>query len=307
MLAHQMDALGAEGEPEGIEASVVMVGKMARARAWYMGRIAGSMTLGAISCLPTEDLGNYGQAAPISATDDAPGNSRAPGATDPESVGSAVDAGGPGSDDGSSENGVGAGCMGDCPLPNPQLEPSTTNDQVATAAQSLDAGSDAANVSASEPVPPSSDAGTALPSCPPATLLGPGDRCFQLSTVARAWAAARTACQNLGVGWDLATIHDAERDAWLVALLGTVPDAWVGASDLDAEGVWRWVTDSNAFWNGGPTGASVGGAFANWNGGATAEPNGGEASDCLRVRLTTGWADFQCATAYASICEGPTL
>jgi len=125
--------------------------------------------------------------------------------------------------------------------------------------------------------------------------------------VARAWADARTACQGLGVGWDLATIRDAERDTWLVALLGTVADAWVGASDLENEGVWRWVNDTSAFWNGGPTGTNVGGAFANWNGGTTAEPNGGEASDCLRVRLTTGWADFQCATAYASICEGPAL
>jgi hypothetical protein len=170
----------------------------------------------------------------------------------------------------------------------------------------LDAGSDA-TISESEPVPPAGDAGTALPSCPPATLLGPGDRCFQLSTQARAWADARTACQGLGAGWDLATIHDAERNTWLVALLGTVTDAWVGASDLDSEGVWRWVTDTTAFWNGGATGSSVGGAFAAWNGGATAEPNGGDASDCLRLRLTTGWADFQCATAYASICEGPTL
>ncbi|HKO92956.1 MAG TPA: hypothetical protein VJU61_17495, partial [Polyangiaceae bacterium] len=169
---------------------------MDRARAWYLGGIVGSMTLAALSCLPTEELSNYGQPARNAGSDDV---LEEPGAIGEESVPSVE----PGSPEGgssvegsanngtdSSENGAGAGCTGECPLTNPPLEPSVANDQASATLQPPDAGSDA-GAPASEPVPPvTADAGPPLPSCPAATLLGPGERCFQLSTVARAWADA---------------------------------------------------------------------------------------------------------------------
>jgi Lectin C-type domain len=287
-----------------------MVGKMARARGWNLGRILGAMTVSASACLPSADLDSYGQGEPIAIEDEAGENAAAPSASEPEPVPTAPEtdsasnseAGSGTSEPGSSEAETGS-CTGDCPL----LAPTPTTGEGAASVQSLDAGTDAASNTGSEPLPPVSDAGTPLPSCLAPALLGPEDRCFVLATQLQAWSDARSACQALGTGWDLATIRSAERNAWLIGLLGTVQDAWIGASDLDVEGVWRWVTDASAFWNGGPTGTSVGGAFTSWNGGATPEPNGAEASDCLRLRITTGWADFQCATTYASICEGPSL
>jgi hypothetical protein len=293
-----------------------MLGKIARARGGYIGRIIGAMTVSAIACLPSADLDSYGQGEPIAIGEGAE-NAATPSASDPESPTTAPETDGAsnsGSDTSSPGTGSpdtsetpGGACAGDCPLTDPLLEPTPATGEGAASVQSLDAGSDAASNTGSEPVPSVSDAGSPLPSCVASAVLGPDDRCFVLATQLLAWSDARSACQALGTGWDLTTVHDAARNTWLIGLLGKVPDAWIGASDLDTEGVWRWVTDTTAFWNGGPTGASVGGAFVSWNGGAAAEPNGGEPSDCLRLRVTTGWADFQCATPYASICEGPSL
>ncbi|HVZ34022.1 MAG TPA: C-type lectin domain-containing protein, partial [Polyangiaceae bacterium] len=108
--------------------------------------------------------------------------------------------------------------------------------------------------------------------------------------------------------WDLVTIHSAQRNVWLSALLGSVADAWVGASDMQTEGAWRWVGDGAPFWNGsGGMGSPVGSAYVNWSLGSNPEPNGGDASDCLRLRSGGGWADYQCNSPFASICEGPSL
>jgi hypothetical protein len=129
-----------------------------------------------------------------------------------------------------------------------------------------------------------------------------------LVTTPSSWQDARTACQARGTGWDLTTIHSAARNSFLTRFLGTLTDAWVGASDGPSEGVWRWLGDSGAFWNGnGTTGGAVGNAFVSWTGGTNPEPNGGDLSDCLRLRAGGGWADLQCTTLFAAICEGPTL
>jgi hypothetical protein len=148
-----------------------------------------------------------------------------------------------------------------------------------------------------------------LASCIAGAALDPNSRCVTLVNVASTWQDARTSCQSNGRGWDLVKIRDADQNTWLSALLGAVTDAWVGASDSQTEGSWRWVGDRTAFWTGpGSTGSRVGNAYVNWSpGGPTPEPNGGETSDCLRLQEGGSWADLQCTMTLPSICEGPTL
>jgi hypothetical protein len=150
-----------------------------------------------------------------------------------------------------------------------------------------------------------SDAATVGP-CGQGALLAPDDRCFALLATPLGWDDARDACEARGAGWDLAVIRSSERNSWLAGMLSGVTDAWVGANDIAQEGSWRWVSDNAAFFTGtGTAGSATAGAYVNWNTGGTPEPNGGAASDCLRLRSTGGWADIACTSTFAALCEGP--
>ncbi len=140
--------------------------------------------------------------------------------------------------------------------------------------------------------------------CPAGTTLGPSGRCYIAVTATLTWPEAQTRCNALGAGWDLAAVHDAPTNAFLGTLIDV--EAWVGASDAESEGAWFWVIDGVPFWSGdGDTGVTVNGAFEIWAGG---EPNGEVGSNCARlVPNPPRWADLECDTLRASLCEGPAL
>lgn len=97
---------------------------------------------------------------------------------------------------------------------------------------------------------------------------------FYESNFGISWSAARTAAASqtyFGLQGYLATITSSE-EAQLTGeqAQGT---GWIGATDEETEGIWKWVTGPEAgttFWQGAVSGTPVNGEFSFWN---TGEPN----------------------------------
>lgn len=107
------------------------------------------------------------------------------------------------------------------------------------------------------------------------------------------WEEASAACQNLGGA--LVTIHSIERNNEVKRLIDT--NTWIGASDLEVEGEYRWSDDSLV---------EQDGSFKNW---APGEPNndmyvdGGHLEDCVEMRVDGSWNDMQCLVPLPYACE----
>ena len=91
------------------------------------------------------------------------------------------------------------------------------------------------------------------------------------------WDVARVNAENAGLNavpeitGHLATITSQEENDVVEALLTAT--SWLGGSDDEVEGVWRWVVGPEAgqqFWQGLAGGTAVNGAYENW---APGEPN----------------------------------
>ena len=110
------------------------------------------------------------------------------------------------------------------------------------------------------------------------------------------WDEARTQADNTyyyGLQGYLATIRSKdEQDFILTKTKGT---GWIGASDSEQEGTWKWVCGPDAdtvFWNGTSSGSSVNGEYSHWGAG---EPNNLNDEDYAHIMysINTGyWNDL---------------
>ena len=116
-----------------------------------------------------------------------------------------------------------------------------------------------------------------------------------ISDIGITWSDAKVAAENssyYGLQGYLATLlfpEEAQLAGEQAAGAG-----WIGGSDAQTEGVWKWVTGPEAgtvFWNGGPNGSTPN--YANWNSG---EPNNLGDEDYAHVTYNVGikgsWNDL---------------
>lgn len=125
-----------------------------------------------------------------------------------------------------------------------------------------------------------------------------GDSCYFFSVLKLNWFRAKHACENMGS--HLATLQTFMEDMFVSIYLRNIqthlPGAnyiWMGGSDLDKEGQWKWVT-------GEPF------SYTNWRKGGTngqiqAPDNDMGLEHCLD--WSNGWNDNKCYTDYHFLCE----
>ncbi|KAF1382914.1 hypothetical protein PFLUV_G00148770 [Perca fluviatilis] len=114
--------------------------------------------------------------------------------------------------------------------------------------------------------------------------------CYLLSSQPRSWKDSRKDCRERGA--DLVVIDSSHKQTFISGIINR--DTWIGLTDRDEEGTWKWV-------DGTPL------TLKRWE---TAQPDNGSGNprwgdeDCAHVRaITLEWNDLSCKSALGWICE----
>ncbi|XP_048008546.1 C-type lectin domain family 17, member A-like [Megalobrama amblycephala] len=107
---------------------------------------------------------------------------------------------------------------------------------------------------------------------------------YYISSEKKSWNESRRYCTERGA--DLIIINNKEERDFVEKNIDRRTLFWIGLTDIDEEGSWKWVDGST------PT-------FWFWR---TNEPNGQRGENCAVVHSTI-WADYRCSNAYPWICE----
>ena len=135
---------------------------------------------------------------------------------------------------------------------------------------------------------------------------------YQAVSATSTWGTAQTnaiATTLNGVSGQLVTIHSANENQFVNDIQNNSAIAggqvWLGASDSDAEGNWRWYDGSTAgdqFWAGDEWGVAVNGAYQNWLS-ATAPNDNGAGEDAAYMLADGTWEDNRDNVNFSSIIE----
>ncbi|KAM8934283.1 asialoglycoprotein receptor 1-like [Pelodytes ibericus] len=109
--------------------------------------------------------------------------------------------------------------------------------------------------------------------------------CYLLSPNTLSWPESLQWCRRQG--GHLAVVDRAEKQYFIQGLVTRT--SWIGLSDRDLEGDWRWV-------DGTPYDTAPKFWILN-------QPNNAGNEDCVTVSPGAGWNDDKCLKAYSSVCE----
>nr|XP_009303575.2 CD209 antigen-like protein C [Danio rerio] len=112
---------------------------------------------------------------------------------------------------------------------------------------------------------------------------------YFISSEKKNWSESTRNCRDRGA--DLIIINNKEEQDFVKKISGG-DVVWIGLSDSDEEGSWKWVDDP-----------SMTSGFRFWG---TFEPNGKRGENCA-VSRSSGWADYPCNNYFQWICEKRAL
>ncbi|XP_076874359.1 uncharacterized protein LOC143523915 [Brachyhypopomus gauderio] len=111
---------------------------------------------------------------------------------------------------------------------------------------------------------------------------------YYISTEKKTWSESRQFCRERGA--DLVIINSREEQEFMFEMVSNTR-AWIGLTDMNTEGIWKWVDGSSppntGFW-------------------AEGEPNNRGEEDCGEIVMRThmkGWNDAICFNKNTWICE----
>ncbi|KAL4231645.1 hypothetical protein ACF0H5_009224 [Mactra antiquata] len=115
--------------------------------------------------------------------------------------------------------------------------------------------------------------------------------CYLVSSIKATWQQAVDACFKMGA--HLAEVNSAAENEFLAKVnIDVIGTMWLGGSDMDMEGVWKWHTSRQYF------------TFKKWR---YTEPNGGRKENCLHFyghqRALGEWNDIPCDHSLQYVCE----
>ncbi|MBN2797672.1 MAG: hypothetical protein JXX28_00855 [Deltaproteobacteria bacterium] len=126
------------------------------------------------------------------------------------------------------------------------------------------------------------------PECACEALGSYGGQSFQLCEVGLPWSSAASVCA--GRGQQLVVITSAGENAWLAGVIEDHAETWIGFSDAEDEGTWRWIAEPST-------------SFVGWTGLEPNDSDGGE--DCAILDEEGAWNDLACAIDLPFVCEDP--
>ena len=110
---------------------------------------------------------------------------------------------------------------------------------------------------------------------------------YKLYQEKKTWADAEDHCQSKGS--HLASILTEEEQNEVAALASVDSHVWLGGTDQEIEGVWKW-TDASTW------------GYTRWQSGYG---NKGHAASCLGIWGGNWWNDWSCSNEYPFICHSP--
>ncbi|XP_065146855.1 C-type lectin domain family 4 member M-like isoform X2 [Paramisgurnus dabryanus] len=107
---------------------------------------------------------------------------------------------------------------------------------------------------------------------------------YYISSEMKNWNESRRYCRERGA--DLIIINNKEEQDFIKKTMSSPVRFWIGLTDIEVEGRWKWVDGSTLttrFW-------------------VTPQPDGKRNANCV-LSTSSGWFDYQCSYSTKWICE----